>query len=427
MIAVRGQRLALMRARFWGRDELPDAFNAEVLHMVEIDERQQIATFIGFDLDDLEAAIAELDARYVAGEAAPHARTWSVITHAYADMTRGELPATTPDLVNVDHRHVAPMAPDDGIAYLRASWDLAPDFNLYIESVHRLSDLGAVFTRASTATSRDGFDAEWRAIDVITVEGDRINRGEIFDEADLEAALARFDELSLPRPRPENAASRLITRFQEVFGTRDWDGMAEIFADDICLHDRRPVVGAYFFGRDATIANMRASADTGVKNVTSTVIATRGSRAALHRVLITAEINDLRPSARTPLSSLRSTARTGSSPSSMFDLDDIDAAFAGLDARYLAGEAADHSHTWSVIANARAALNRGELPSAATDLESVDHRRAVSFAAGEMAPYLRAAFDLEPDFRVYVEVVHRFDRFRSRLHPVRHRDFRTRI
>ena len=32
-----------------------------------------------FDPDDLDAAIAELDARYLAGEAAPHAHTWSVI------------------------------------------------------------------------------------------------------------------------------------------------------------------------------------------------------------------------------------------------------------------------------------------------------------------------------------------------------------
>ena len=30
-----------------------------------------------FDLDDFDAAIAELDARYLAGEAAAHARTWS--------------------------------------------------------------------------------------------------------------------------------------------------------------------------------------------------------------------------------------------------------------------------------------------------------------------------------------------------------------
>ena len=42
----------------------------------------------------------------------------------------------------------------------------------------------------------------------------------------------------------------------------------------------------------------------------------------------------------------------------MFDPDDIDAAFAELDARYLAGEAAAYADTWSVIAQAFAAINR---------------------------------------------------------------------
>ena len=35
-------------------------------------------------------------------------------------------------------------------------------------------------------------------IDIFTVEGDLINRCEMFDEADLEAALARFDEHHRP-------------------------------------------------------------------------------------------------------------------------------------------------------------------------------------------------------------------------------------
>ena len=37
----------------------------------------------------------------------------------------------------------------------------------------------------------EGFDAEWREIDVFTVEGDLINRCEVFDEADLDAAIAQ--------------------------------------------------------------------------------------------------------------------------------------------------------------------------------------------------------------------------------------------
>ena len=84
-----------------------------------------------------------------------------------------------------------------------------------------------------------------------------------------------------------------------------------------------------------------------------------------------------RPRRSTPRcsTSSRSTPTTGSRRSSLFDLDDIDAAFEELDARYLAGEAAAHAHTWSVIAQGYAALNRRELPATTPDWVNIDHRR----------------------------------------------------
>ena len=61
--------------------------------IVEIDADERIAAIVVFDLEDFDAAIAELDARYLAGEAAAHARTWSVICRVYAALNRRELPA----------------------------------------------------------------------------------------------------------------------------------------------------------------------------------------------------------------------------------------------------------------------------------------------------------------------------------------------
>jgi sulfur relay (sulfurtransferase) DsrF/TusC family protein len=52
-----------------------------------------------------------------------------------------------------------------------------------------------------TGTSQEGFDAEWREIGLFAFEGDLICRVEVLDEADLDAALARFDELARP-PSP---------------------------------------------------------------------------------------------------------------------------------------------------------------------------------------------------------------------------------
>ena len=186
--------------------------------------------------------------------------------------------------MNIDHRRGRAFAPGDLLAYIRAGWDLAPDISIYIEAVHRLSGLGAVVTHVRHGTSQEGFDAEWRVIDLLTVEGDLISRCEVFDEADLDAALARFDELSRPAPRLENAASRVYERFRAYFAARDWDAMAEILADDICTDDRRRVVNAGVrHGRDAEIANCGRPPTSGLTNMTSTVIATRGERLVLSR------------------------------------------------------------------------------------------------------------------------------------------------
>ena len=139
--------------------------------------------------------------------------------------------------------------------------------------------------------------------------------------------------------------------------------------------DRRRVVNAGVrHGRDALIANMRATAEVGVESMTTKVVATRGERLALNgvrssrrgevsdEVLIIAEID----------------ADNRIAAGVVFDADDIDAAFAELDARYLAGEAAAHSHTWSVIKEAYAGFNRRESPPTTPNWVNIDHRRAVA-------------------------------------------------
>jgi len=153
--ATRGDRLELSRMCIWGQDR-PEAFRIEFFSVVEINAEQRIVARVAFDLDDIDAAFAELDARYVAGEAAVHADTWSVVARAYAAFNRRELPATTPDWVNVDHRRGTGFAPGDVIPYVRTAWDVAPDINIYIGAVHRLSNLGAVVTFAANGTSGEG-------------------------------------------------------------------------------------------------------------------------------------------------------------------------------------------------------------------------------------------------------------------------------
>ena len=98
--------------------------------------------------------------------------------------------------------------------------------------MHRLDNLGGVVTHVANETSQEGFHAEWRVVSVFTVEGDMINRCEVFDEAAIDDAIARFEELQPAgtaagkRGKPSGGAD------QAYFTARDWDAMAEMLADD---------------------------------------------------------------------------------------------------------------------------------------------------------------------------------------------------
>jgi hypothetical protein len=406
VIATRGERLALTRIRSSNRDPRQGEFGVEMLNIVEIDTDERIAAHVEYDVDDVAAAFEELDARYLAGEAAAHSHAWSVITRQWAAFNRHELPAA--DWVTIDHRPLAPIDASDLPAAMRTVWDLTPDLSTHIEAVHRLGSFGAIVTCTANGTSQEGFDAEWRMIDVLTAEGDQINRCEIFDEADLDAALARFEELQPQVPRLENAASRLIERFRVYFAARNWTAIAEISADEVITDDRRSVVSSGFLrGRDIDVANIRATADVGATDLTSTVIATRGERLVLARLRLSGR--DHRPEAfhSEMLGIVEIDADNRVTARILFDLDDINAAFEELDRRYLAGEAAAHAHTWSVITGIYAAVNRRELPATTPDWVNTDHRRGIAFAPGEMTAYIRAGRDLTPDTRIYVEAVHR--------------------
>src|SRR5262249_54924175 len=143
--------------------------------------------------------------------------TWSAITQAYGALNRHELPATAPDWINVDYRRLTTIEAGEITPYLRAAWGDMRGISIYVEAMHRLSNLGAVITYWAHGTSQQGFAAEWRDIAVFTVQEGRINRCEIFDEADLDAALARFEELQPRSPRVENAASQATERLSAKF------------------------------------------------------------------------------------------------------------------------------------------------------------------------------------------------------------------
>ena len=407
VIATRGERLVLIRSRLSRSNEEPGAFYVDLLWLVEIDTNHRAAAWVTFDLDDFDAAIAELDARYLAGEGAAHAGTWSLIAGAFVALNRRELPATTPDPVSIDHRRVASFAAGEGFEYIRAGWDLDQNLNLYIETAHRVNDLGAVFTWAGYGTSHEGFEAEWRGVNLMTVDGEMLNRSEVFDEADLDDALTRFDQLSRQAPLLENAATRVFERLYSYVAARDWDVVGQTAAENVSVDDRRRVVNAgVLHGRDAAIEGTKATVDVGFTMTMVGALATRGERLALTRVRVSGP--DPEAIQNDALNIVEIDAEERIAADVVFDLDDFEAAIAELDARYIARETGAHAHTWSVIVDSYAAFNRHEVP-ATEDWVTIDHRRGTPFEPSNMTPSIRTIWDLTPDLSIHIETVHRLN------------------
>ena len=408
IVATRGERLVMNRCRPMGRAAGPEPFSSEVLDVIETDVQGRIMARVVFDSDDLDAANAELDARYLAGEAAAHAHTWSAVVRAYAALNRHELPATTVDMVSIDNRLIASFAPGGIKEYTLLAWDQVPDISFRIDSVHLLTDAGAVITQALSGTSRDGFEAEWREIHLVTIDGEQFDRSEMFDETDLDAALAHFAELQRHERPLVNAASRVHERFFRFFAGRAWAEMSGMCAEGVVSDDRRTVIGTGVLrGREANIGNMRAVAEFGVTLSASSVVATRGQRLAL--VVDSFESNGDEPFGAAMLTVAEIDVAEQITAFVTFDADDLDAALAELDTRYCVGEAAAHARTWSVIARSNIAFNRHEIPPRTPDSVNIDHRSIVSTEAVDMAVSVGAVLNLIPDASVCIEAALRLN------------------
>ena len=148
----------------------------------------------------------------------------------------------------------------------------------------------------------------------------------------------------------ENAASQAVERYWRYFRTQEWAALGETMAEDCSTQDRRRVVNAgELRGRAVHVTNMRAVAEVGFEGLTSTVIASRGQHLTLIRIRSSVRGSESGEVTAEMLSIIEIDTENRITAAVIFDGDDIDAAFAELDARYLAGKAAANAHTWSVI------------------------------------------------------------------------------
>jgi hypothetical protein len=271
-----------------------------------------------------------------------------------------------------------------------------------VTAVDALDAHGVVGSLVIEGTDLHGNELQWARICLISFASGRA-RMDVYEEDDLDAALARFEELHPHRRRLENAATRVYECLHAQFTARDWDGITAILADDYYQHDRRPVVGGEIRrGRGSLMEDLRAAAALGITEATSDAIATRGERLTLTRVRYSRSDEGPEPYRADLLQIVDIDIDEGITALVAFDPDDIGAAFEELDARYLAGEAAPYRDTWSVVAGTYAAINRHELPATTPDWVNIDHRRGIAFAPGDMIAYIQATFDDAPDEKIHV-------------------------
>ena len=134
------------------------------------------------------------------------------------------------------------------------------DIRKYIEAVHRMNDLGAVIIHVANETSQEGSTPSG-GDHLVTVDGDMVNRCEVFDVADLDAALARFEELYPPTPRLENTATRVQERVFSYIAAGDWDAVAQITAEKFpsTIVGEWSTPGSYTVGMPISKAHRRPS------------------------------------------------------------------------------------------------------------------------------------------------------------------------
>jgi hypothetical protein len=199
-VAVRGDCLGLSRERFRDTDEADRPIAVETLMLTEVNDDELISHAVNFDPDDIDGAMAELTARWIASGEVAHPevieaqrRLLDLANHHDWDTFAIRSAGAT----YVGHRQLAvgdTIA--DYVSSIRMLASLIPDLWLTPVEILSHSALGVVTYLVVKGTSTEGSPIELPLVILVLFDGDRVSRVETFDPAQRDLALARFQELS---------------------------------------------------------------------------------------------------------------------------------------------------------------------------------------------------------------------------------------
>ena len=425
MIATRGERLSLHRVTFeaevgggGGPLEIEDHFV-----VVEVDAGGRWTALVLFDADDGAAAFAELDRRYAAGEG--DTAGWRALRAVHGAIERRDWAASTaafaPRFAVTDRRRLGwGLTLSNAEMFIqsqRSLVELAPDVRYRFDHV-RASARGYVTQLAQIGT-RDGGPFESPFVYVATLDASgRPQHFDLWDVDGADAAVACYRGLTAHdweglRAPLDNTASRADRALFECFNRRDWPGIEALGAPELVFDERRRML-RNTCGRDLWLAQLRVLYDVPASRFTTALLATRGERLSLSLHRFAGDV----AGGGGPLSldghmALQTVDGDGHLISIvLLDLDDRDAAYAELDARYAAGEATDHPHGPRFVADYTrcfAARDWTALTAIfAPDLVAQSHRLAgwgTVRGPEALVATMRAQIELAPDTRMRMDHV----------------------
>lgn len=295
-LATRGERLALARSTFHFADADVGPSEIAFLNLTEVDARGRIVAYVRWDLEDLDAAHAELDRRYAAGEGA-FSGAWTRIEAIYAAVYRGDREAClaqfAPDFHVDDHRRLGwgGMLRDADVFFRsqQALVELAPDLRYRVD--HFATRGSAFLTQVAQVGTRDGgaFESPFLYTGTCDAQG-RPRHYILFDVDDLDAALARFAALSaapvddpLAAIATGNAVTAAIARWRLDDGDVDWEALRASLAPGLVFEDRQGFARLAGDG-ELLIASLRERVASGAR-AESRLLGTAGERVAVTRML----------------------------------------------------------------------------------------------------------------------------------------------
>jgi ketosteroid isomerase-like protein len=304
---------------------------------------------------------------------------------------------------------------------LRKLLELAPDTGLRVD--HARMSARAVLFQGAWVGTRDGGQFEIPVTAVIELdEAGRQLRLDTYDDTHLDDALARFDAIAASATPPEqhfaNTAARVSAAIFDSYIARDWQRFESLFAAGFRYLDRRRIAQLEL-DREQYLAFTHELDAAGAPDGRRELQATRGERLALQRFCFKfAGAGDVGPSEIGFITVVEADADGACVAFVRFDADDLDAAYAELDARYEAGEGAAYV---GVPARYRAgidAINRREwsrfVALYAPGFEQRDHRvLGWGNTLNNVETWVRAQqalVELSPDARYRVDHVRVFDR-----------------